>query len=104
RHRQLRDGPRGRLVTETMRAWRAHELGEPAAVLRLDDVPAPTPGPGEGGVEVEAVGLNFPDVLLLRGQYQEHPPLPFTPGLEVAGRVVATGPSSKLQGGQRAAA
>jgi NADPH2:quinone reductase len=55
-------------------------------------------------IEVEAVGLNFPDVLLLRGQYQEHPPLPFTPGLEVAGRVVATGPSSKLQAGQRVAA
>jgi NADPH2:quinone reductase len=87
-----------------MRAWRAHSLGEPAEVLRLEDVEAPTPGPGEVVIEVEAVGLNFPDVLLLRGQYQEHPPLPFTPGLEVAGRVVATGPSSKLQVGQRVAA
>jgi NADPH2:quinone reductase len=87
-----------------MRAWRAHQLGEPGQVLRLEDVEAPTPGPGEVVVEVEAVGLNFPDVLLLRGQYQEHPPLPFTPGLEVAGVVVATGPSSKLQVGQRVAA
>ncbi|CAN5409369.1 NADPH:quinone oxidoreductase family protein [soil metagenome] len=75
-----------------MRAWRAHELGEPEDVLRLEDVddPAP-PGPGQVAVRVEACALNFPDVLLLRGQYQERPPLPITPGLEVAGPVEAVG-------------
>lgn len=91
-------------MTATMRAWRAHELGEAGQVLHLEDVEEPAPGPGEVVIEVEAVGLNFPDVLLLRGQYQERPALPFTPGLEVAGTVVATGPSSRLRVGQRVAA
>ncbi|MEA2670146.1 MAG: NADPH:quinone reductase, partial [Chloroflexota bacterium] len=91
-------------MSATMRAWRAHELGEAADVLRLDDVVMPAPGQGEVLIEVEAAGLNFPDVLLLRGQYQERPPLPFIPGLEVAGRVVASGPGSKLPVGQRVAA
>jgi NADPH2:quinone reductase len=87
-----------------MRAWRVHALGEPADVLRLDEVAAPQPAAGEVVVEVEAAGLNFPDVLLCRGHYQERPPLPFTPGLEIAGRVVAAGPSAKVATGQRVAA
>lgn len=74
-----------------MRAWRVHELGEPADVLTLDDVPAPTPGAGEVLVDVAGVGLNFPDVLLCRGEYQIKPPLPFTPGAEIAGTVAAVG-------------
>ena len=71
-----------------MRAWQVHELGEPQDVLRLDDVPEPESGPGTLRLKVEAVALNFPDVLLCRGQYQEKPPLPFTPGLEVCGTVL----------------
>lgn len=74
-----------------MRAWRVHELGEPSQVLTLEDVPAPEPGPGEVLVGVDAVALNFPDILLCQGKYQERPPLPFIPGLEVAGPVVALG-------------
>lgn len=64
-----------------------HELGEPASVLRLEDVPEPEPGPGEVVVEVAAAALNFPDLLLCRGEYQETPVLPFTPGVELAGTV-----------------
>ncbi len=74
-----------------MRAWRTHELGEPSAVLKLEEVAAPVAGAGLVLIDVEATALNFPDVLLLRGQYQEKPPLPFTPGLEIAGRRVDTG-------------
>ncbi len=74
-----------------MRAWRVHELGEPEAVLVLDDVEPPAPGPGEVVVEVAAASLNFPDVLMCRGEYQVKPPLPFTPGAEVAGTVVELG-------------
>ena len=74
-----------------MRAWRVHELGEPADVMRLDEVPEPEAGPGEVLIDVAAAALNFPDILLCRGQYQEKPPLPFTPGVEVAGTVVGTG-------------
>jgi NADPH2:quinone reductase len=85
-----------------MRAWQVHELGEPADVLVLDDVPEPEPGPGEVVVGVDAVALNFPDVLLCQGKYQEKPPLPFTPGLEAAGPVLAVGAGvDDLQVGQR---
>lgn len=71
-----------------MRAWQVHELGEPQDVLRLEDVPEPEAGPGMLRLRVDAVALNFPDVLLCRGQYQEKPELPFTPGLEVCGTVL----------------
>ena len=74
-----------------MRIWRASELGEPTDVLRLEDAEPPAPGPGQVAVRVEACALNFPDVLLLRGQYQEKPPLPITPGLEVGGVVDEVG-------------
>ena len=71
-----------------MRAWQVHELGEPQDVLRLEQVPDPEAGTGLLRLRVDAVALNFPDVLLCRGQYQEKPPLPFTPGLEVCGTVL----------------
>jgi NADPH2:quinone reductase len=71
-----------------MRAWQVHELGEPQDVLRLEDVPEPVAGPGMLRLRVDAVALNFPDVLLCRGTYQERPELPFTPGLEVCGTVL----------------
>jgi len=75
-----------------MRAWRVHQLGDPAEVLVVDDIPAPQPGPGEVLVDVAACGLNFPDILMCQGKYQERPPLPFTPGLETSGRISAVGP------------
>jgi NADPH2:quinone reductase len=74
-----------------VRAWRVHELGEPVDVLTLEDVPSPTAGPGEVRLDVAAASLNFPDVLLCRGEYQVKPELPFTPGSEVAGTVTALG-------------
>jgi NADPH2:quinone reductase len=74
-----------------MRAWRVHSLGDPAEVMSLDEVGQPTPGEGQLLVEVRAAGLNFPDVLMTQGRYQEKPPLPFTPGVELCGEVVGTG-------------
>lgn len=74
-----------------MRTWRVHELGEPIDVMRLDEVERPEPGPGEVAIDVAAAALNFPDVLLCRGEYQEKPPLPFTPGVELAGTVRSVG-------------
>lgn len=74
-----------------MQAWRVHELGEPEAALRLDEVDEPIARSGEVVVDVAAASLNFPDVLMCRGEYQVKPPLPFTPGAEVSGRVVALG-------------
>jgi NADPH2:quinone reductase len=74
-----------------MLAWQAFEHGEPADVLKLNDIEPPVPGDGEVLVRVRAAALNFPDVLLCRGQYQIKPPLPFTPGVELCGEVVGTG-------------
>ena len=60
--------------------------------LDLTEVPAPSPGPGQVRIRVHAAGVNFADTLMIRGKYQEKPPLPLTPGLEVAGVVDALGP------------
>ena len=74
-----------------MRAWHVVRHGEPAEVLQLADVAEPTPGPGQVLVRVHAVAVNFPDVLLARGEYQVRPELPFSPGIELCGHVVALG-------------
>jgi NADPH2:quinone reductase len=74
-----------------MRAWRVHELGDPSKVLRLDEVEKPTPGEGQLLVKVRAAALNFPDVLMAMGMYQEKPPLPYTPGVELCGEIEDTG-------------
>lgn len=84
-----------------MKAWRVHELGDPARVLALRDVPDPEPGPGQVLVRVSAAALNFPDVLLCRGAYQEKPPLPFTPGLEICGEVVKAAHGAPYAPGDR---
>jgi len=84
------------------RAWQVAAHGPPGDVLHLAaDVPAPVPGPHEVVVAVRACALNFADSLLCTGRYQEHPPLPFTPGLEVAGTVVDAGPDAALPVGSR---
>jgi NADPH2:quinone reductase len=70
--------------------------------LRLGEMPIPAPGPGEVLVEVKAAGLNFADSLMCAGKYQVKPPLPFVPGLELAGRVAAIGAGvDNLRSGQR---
>jgi NADPH2:quinone reductase len=74
-----------------MRAWRVHELGDPSKVMSLDEVDQPTPGEGQVLVKVRAAALNFPDVLMAMGMYQEKPPLPYTPGIELCGEIVGTG-------------
>jgi NADPH2:quinone reductase len=74
-----------------LRAWQVTTHGEPADVLRAIEVPAPEPGAGQALVRVRGAALNFPDVLMCRGQYQVQPPLPYTPGVELCGEVVGTG-------------
>ncbi|MDQ3735697.1 MAG: NADPH:quinone oxidoreductase family protein, partial [Actinomycetota bacterium] len=54
-----------------MRAWRVHELGQPADVLRLENVEIPTPGEGQLLIKVRGAALNFPDLLMISGKYQE---------------------------------
>ncbi len=60
--------------------------------LALGDLPVPVPGAGEVRIKVRAAGLNFADLLMVKGAYQEKPPLPFVPGLEIAGDVECLGP------------
>jgi NADPH2:quinone reductase len=63
----------------------------PIERLRVEEVPSPRPGPNEVVVEVKASSLNFPDALLVQGLYQVKPPLPFSPGMELAGIVKDVG-------------
>lgn len=84
-----------------MRAWQVQELGNPKDVLKLEEVEEPEAGHDEAVVEVEAAALNYFDILLCRGEYQERPELPFTPGAEVAGTVLQTGEGVSLEPGQR---
>lgn len=65
------------------------------------EIPAPAPGPDECLLEVFAAGVNFLDTLMIRGQYQRQPPLPFTPGIEVVGTVKESGPDSPYRPGDR---
>jgi NADPH2:quinone reductase len=74
-----------------VRAWQVAALGRPSDVMRLVDAAVPEPGPGQLLVRVLAAPANFPDVLMCRGEYQVRPDLPFTPGVELCGEVVALG-------------
>lgn len=73
-----------------MRAVIVHEHG-PFLQQRVENVAEPRPGPGEVLIEARAIGVNYPDLLVIEGKYQFLPPRPFSPGKEVAGIVVATG-------------
>ena len=63
----------------------------PPESLVVEDIPSPVPGPGEVVISVKAASVNFPDVLIIQNKYQFKPPLPFSPGSEVAGTVKAVG-------------
>jgi len=74
-----------------VKAWQVNRHGEPGDVLELAEVPEPAPGPGQLLVRVLAAAANFPDVLLCRDAYQARPSLPFCPGVELCGEVMAIG-------------
>lgn len=87
-----------------MRAILCRAYGPPETLV-LDEVPDPHPGPGQVVIDVHAAGVNFPDVLLIQGKYQVKPPLPFSPGVEVAGVVAEVGGGVRdLRAGDRVAA
>jgi NADPH2:quinone reductase len=67
-----------------MKAWRVNQLGEPET-MRLEELPDPEPGPGQVRIRNRAAAINFFDILQCQGKYQVRPPLPFSPGAEVAG-------------------
>ena len=75
----------------TIRTLRCHALSDDITAVSLDAVELPAPGPDEVQVRLQACAVNFPDLLMIQGKYQFKPPLPFAPGGEAAGDVVAVG-------------
>ncbi|ANI32136.1 NADPH:quinone oxidoreductase [Pseudomonas sp. JY-Q] len=73
-----------------MKAVLCKTLG-PARNLVLEEVASPLPKKNEILLDVQAAGVNFPDILIIEGKYQFQPPLPFSPGGEAAGVVAAVG-------------
>ncbi len=73
-----------------MKALLCKQFGPPESLV-LEDVASPKPGPGEVVVSVKAASVNFPDVLIIQNKYQFKPPLPFSPGSELAGVVKEVG-------------
>ncbi|HGG04240.1 MAG TPA: NADPH:quinone oxidoreductase family protein [Aliiroseovarius sp.] len=75
-----------------MQAFTITAFDEPGAVTSQE---MPRPGQGEVVLKISACGLNFADMLMARGQYQERPDLPFILGMEPAGTIAEVGPDTK---------
>ena len=73
-----------------MRAMIVKEFGVPEQ-MAVEEIPVPDPGPDEVLIEAHAIGVNFPDLMVIEGSYQILPEPPFSPGKEVAGVVTAVG-------------
>lgn len=86
-----------------MRAWRVHQLGHPSTALQLDEIEPPTPAAGQVRVRVEATNVNFADILICQGIYQDRPGVPLTPGTECCGVIETVGPDVALAPGARVA-
>lgn len=74
-----------------MKAVMCRQFGPPED-LAVEDLPPLVAGEGEVVIRVRAAGVNFPDSLIIQNQYQIKPPLPFSPGGELAGEITAVGP------------
>ncbi|MEV4734752.1 NADPH:quinone oxidoreductase family protein [Saccharopolyspora sp. NPDC049426] len=84
-----------------MRAVQVNEFGSPDSLI-VAELPDLHPGPGEVVIKVAAAGVNFPDILVVEGTYQNLPERPFSPGKEAAGTIVAVGEGvQRLAVGQR---
>ena len=77
-----------------MKAIVCEKLGPPS-LLRYKECPKPNPSKNEVIVKVNVCSLNFPDTLIIQGKYQFKPPIPFTPGSDIAGEIDAVGNAVK---------
>ncbi|ASJ91551.1 NADPH:quinone oxidoreductase family protein [Porphyrobacter sp. CACIAM 03H1] len=84
-----------------MQALRVERLSSDLSGVTLTDVPTPERRAGEVRVAVRAASLNYPDLLMTRGEYQFRPEVPFTSGLEFAGEVLEADPGSDFAPGDR---
>lgn len=84
-----------------MEAWVLRAYGDPVDVLAHEEVARPSPAPNQLLVEVEAVGIAFPDLLRIQGLYQIAQPLGTPPGSEFVGRVVEGGAETTIEPGTR---
>ena len=73
-----------------MRAVLCKEWSGPERLV-VEDIPSPAIKDGAVRIAVQAAGINFADLLLISGQYQEKPAFPFTPGMECSGMVTEVG-------------
>src|SRR3954463_11549198 len=73
-----------------MKAIRVHEFGGPE-VMKIEEVPDPSPGPSQVLVRVKAIGVNPVDNYIRSGTYARKPSLPYTPHTDIGGVVEATG-------------
>ena len=80
-----------------MQAWIVEQLG----AMALGTQPEPIAGAGQYVVRVDAAGVNFSDILMVQGKYQRKPPLPFTPGVEIAGTILTAGGNTAMPVGRR---
>jgi NADPH:quinone reductase len=83
-----------------VKAWVVRELGGPES-MRFEDLEPSAPSEGMVRIAVRAAAINFPDALMVAGTYQVKPALPFVPGVEVSGEVIAVPPASGFQAGDR---
>ncbi len=84
-----------------MKAVLCKAWGGPETLV-IEDIALPEPKAGEVKIRVRAAGVNFPDVLIIQNKYQMKPPLPFSPGAEIAGEVIAVGEGvSHVKAGDR---
>jgi NADPH:quinone reductase len=84
-----------------MKALLVHAWGEPSD-MKLTELPDLKAAAGQIVIDVKAVGVNFPDILMIQGKYQIKPPFPFAPGAEIAGLVREVGSGvSKVKPGDR---
>lgn len=93
-----------------MQALQVHKLSDDLSGVSVSDIAAPARRPGEVLVRVDAASLNYPDLLMTRGEYQFKPDPPFISGLEMAGKVVEAErqsgfkPGDRVMGGQKTGA
>jgi len=74
-----------------VKALVCHTISDDFSGVELREIPRPTPGPGEVLLQVRATSINYPDLLLCQGKYQLKLDPPFTPGMDIAGEVIALG-------------